>query len=48
MRRYRFVIVLSIFSDFFTAGVVFCPFPARKCPSGLEISCGKALEMTLP
>jgi hypothetical protein len=37
-RRYRFVIVLSIFSDFSAAGVVFRPFQARKRPSGLKIS----------
>jgi hypothetical protein len=36
------------FSDFSAAGVAFCLFPARKYPFGLKISCGKALEMTLP
>jgi hypothetical protein len=33
---------------FLAADVVFCPFPARKCPSGLKISCGKTLKMPLP
>jgi hypothetical protein len=47
-QRYCFVIVLSIFSDFFAADAVFRPFRAKKCPLGLKSIDIKALEMTLP
>jgi hypothetical protein len=47
-QSYRFVIVLSIFSDFYTADAVFCPFRATKRLSGLKIIHIKALKMTLP
>jgi len=47
-QRYRFVIILSIFSDFSAADAVFRPFPARKCPLGLKSTRIKVLEMTLP
>jgi hypothetical protein len=47
-QRYCFVIVLSIFSDFFTADAVFRPFRVRKCPLRLKSIDIKALEMTLP
>jgi hypothetical protein len=45
---YRFVIVLSIFSDFYTADAVFCPFRATKRLLGLKIIHIKALKMTPP
>jgi hypothetical protein len=45
---YRFVIVLSIFSDFYTADAVFRPFITTKRLLGFKIIHIKALEMTLP
>jgi hypothetical protein len=47
-QRYRFVIVLSIFSDFYAPDAVFRPFRATKRPLGLKIIHSKVLEMTLP